>query len=439
MEKRARFLGSMVLCLVAGLCACGGRAERTAFDSPLDGPPEYPGGGGGEPANGPSQQPSNPGYSADGSQMLPAPGYRDPRSTEDPCGGPPSSLGAKLLWAQVVPFYGMDATPYFAFSGDGSKLITPSDEYGMDGNVTFAVADGARITGAKARVLGRDAAWSRELRGTDHYGPAGDVTVVEIGLEQTLLSLDSVSRLISLSADGKYAFGVYCHDGDRLERRRISDGESTVVPLSAELSPCTVGNSAGYLDLNAPFVVTSSNDSAAFLAEQGHALVLASLSAGTTRAHAIYEAAPPDASPRTDMAVELALSPSERALATVNGAGALRIWSYPELLQSLPEIQVSVTHAFRDCYCTPRDFAPVAWSPDERYLATADEADNTVLRRACDGRVITTLEAPKQASSLDGYAQGPAFIAFNPQGRGLAVLSISEVYGATVSYYELTE
>jgi hypothetical protein len=108
-------------------------------------------------------------------------------------------------------------------------------------------------------------------------------------------------------------------------------------------------------------------------------------------------------------------------------------------VQSLPDIQLSVTHAFRNCYCGRRDFAPVVWSPDERYLATADEAGNTVLRHACDGSVVTTLQAPKQASFLDGYAQGPAFIAFTPNGRGLAVLSISEVYDGTLSYYELSE
>jgi hypothetical protein len=333
----------------------------------------------------------------------------------------------------------MDATPYFAFAGDGSKLITPSDEYGQDGNRVFAVADGAPITGTTARVLGRDAAWSRELRGTELFSTAGDVSVVDIEREQTLLSLGPVSRMVRLSADGKYAFGVYCNDGDRLERRRISDGDVSVVPLSAELSPCSIDNRAGYADLDAAVVVSSSNDSAAFLTDQALDLVVASFSAGTTRAQAIYEAAPAEESPRSDLAIGLALSPTERALATVNGAGVLRLWSYPGLVQSLPDIQLSVTRAFRDCYCSPRDFVPVAFSPDERYLATADEAGNTVLRRACDGGVVTTLQAPKQAFFLDGYAQGPAFIAFNPNGRGLAVLSISEGYDGMVSYYELSE
>jgi hypothetical protein len=153
----------------------------------------------------------------------------------------------------------------------------------------------------------------------------------------------------------------------------------------------------------------------------------------------MYEAIPPDGSRRADLAAGLAISPSERTLATVNGTGILRFWSYPGLVQALPDIQLRVTQAFRNCYCSPRDFAPVAFSPDERYLATADEAGNTVLRRACDGSVIATLQAPKQASFLDGYAQGPAFIAFSPQGRGIAVLSISEVYDATISYYELSQ
>jgi WD40 repeat protein len=425
----------VVCCLAAGSSACGGRAEQTAFDGRLDVPADY--GASGEPANDTSEQPSNPSYSAGGSQMLPE--YPDPSSTQDQCAGPPSSLGTKLLWELAVPLYGIDATPYFAFSGDGSKLMIPTDEYGRDGNAILAADDGAPITGPEVHVLGRDAAWSRELRGTDPFSSAGDVSVVDIGPEQTLLSLGPVSRLVSLSADGNYVFGVYCNDGDRLERRRISDGEVTVVPLSAELSPCSINNGVGSANLDMPFVVSSSNDSAAFLSAQTHELVLVSVSAGTTRAHAAYEASPSDGWPRTDTAISLAFSPIQRALATVNGAGTLRIWSSPGLVQSLPDIQLSVTHAFRNCYCGRRDFAPVVWSPDERYLATADEAGNTVLRHACDGSVVTTLQAPKQASFLDGYAQGPAFIAFTPNGRGLAVLSISEVYDGTLSYYELSE
>jgi hypothetical protein len=434
-ERRIFFRGIVCACVAAGSSACGGRAEQTPFDGRLDVAADY--GAGGEPANGTSEQPSNPSYSAGGSQMLPE--YPDPGSTQDQCAGPPSSLGTKLLWEQVVPLYGIDSTPYFAFSGDGSKVITPSDEYGHDGNAIFATNDGARIMRPEAHVLGRDAAWSRELRGADLNSPAGDVSVVDVALEQILLSLGPVSRLVSLSADGNYVFAVYCNDGDRLERRRISDGEVTVVPLSAELSPCFIANGAGYASLDTPFVVSSSNDSAAFLSAQTHELVLVSVSAGTTRAHAAYEASPPDEWPRSDTAISLALSPGQRALATVNGAGALRIWSYPGLVQSLPDIQLGVTHAFRNCYCGWRDFAPAVWSADEHYLATADQAGNTVLRRACDGSILNILQAPKQASFVDGYAQGPAFIAFTPNGRGLAVLSISEVYDGTLSYYELSE
>jgi hypothetical protein len=418
-----------------GLGACGGRAERTVFDGPLEASADYPARG--EP--GPSQQPSGPSYSAGGSQALPASDPPEPSSTPDRCAGPARPVQTKLLWEQGVGLYGMDPTPYFAFSGDGSQLITPGDEYGMDGNGTFAVADGTRMPQTSARVLGRDAAWSRELRGADRFTTAGDISVVDLRLEQTLLSLGPVSRLVSISADGNYVFGVYCQDGDRLERRRLSDNEVTILPLDARVSPCFVANNLGYVDMDAPFAVTRSNDGVVFLVDQGHALVLASLSAGTTSVHALYEADPSNATPRTDMAIELQLSPNERALATVNGAGVLRLWSYPGLVQSLPDIQVSVTRAFRNCYCGPRDFAPVAFSPDERYLATADEAGQTVVRRACDGGIVATLQAPAQASFLDGYAQGPAFIAFNPNGRGLAVLSISEVYDATVSYYELSE
>jgi WD40 repeat protein len=436
-----------VACLVAGVAACGGQAEGSPSGARSD--PYAPIGD--EPTNPAAEPPSDPNYSAGGSQAAPA--YPS-AAQNDVCGAAPSSPKTELIWERGVPLYGIDPTPYFAFSGDGSKLITPSDQYGQDGNHIFAVADGAEQPKSPARVLGRDVAWSRELRGADLFASpsaAGSISVVDIALDEPLLALGAVSGLVGLSADGQYVFGAYCQGadpgatgGDRLERRRVSDGQVTLLPLSADVSPCTrhyyINEYSGYDDVRAAFAISGSNDAVAFPGSYVNQLVVASFSAGTASAHTIYPAPADGATLSTkDQVVTVALSPTEHALASVSGGGTLRVWSYPALVQSLPDIRLGVTQAFRDCYCAPQDFTPVAWSPDGRYLATADEAGNTVLRRACDGSIVTTLQAPKPAFFLEGYAQGPAFLAFSPNGRALAVLTISNGYDGVVSYYTISE
>jgi hypothetical protein len=436
-------------CLLACLAACGGRAAGSpsgdssdAYDPVGDEPPR--------PA---AEPPSYPSYSAGGSQAAPSPAYPSP-AQNDGCGAAPSSPKTELIWEQGVPLYGIDPTPYFAFSGDGSKIITPSDQYGQEGNHIFAAANGAELPKNPARVLGRDMAWSRELRGADLFASPSatdSISVVDMALDQPLLALGPVSRLVGLSADGQYVFGVYCQGADpgaaasdRLERRRISDGQVTLLPLSADVSPCTrhyyINEYSGFEDVRTAFVISGSNDAVAFPASYVNQLVVASFSAGTASAHIVYPEPTDGATLSTkEQVVTLALSPTELALASVSGGGTLRIWSYPELVQSLPDIRLGVTQAFRDCYCAPQDFTPVAWSPDARYLATADEAGNTVLRRACDGSIVTTLQAPKPAFFLEGYAQGPAFLAFSSNGRALAVLTISNGYDGVVSYYAISE
>jgi WD40 repeat protein len=113
-------------------------------------------------------------------------------------------------------------------------------------------------------------------------------------------------------------------------------------------------------------------------------------------------------------------------VATTGADGVLRIWSYPELEQLLPAIPVSWTAAFTNCYCTQRFFAPVAWSPDGHLLATPDTDHNSVVRRACDGQILATLE-PATSAQLSPTPQGPAFLAFTPRGDGLAVFHMGSV------------
>jgi hypothetical protein len=340
------------------------------------------------------------------------------------------------MWQRSFELYGIMDQPFLVFSPSGAELLSPADQYAMTGSVVHAVADGAELKRFDYWVLGRDASWSRELRGNDRYTYPETRSVVDLEHEQVLLSLGERPPLARLSADGQYVFDLACTDSATLERRRVADGQRSVLALDAALGACP---GPGYYDSNTAFVVSGSNDSVVFSSQHRNEIVLASFSTGTASAHAVYEAAPVDGWRPGDMPVAVTFSPSERALATVNGDGKLRVWGYPELRQVLPDIQLGVTQAFRDCYCTPRSFSPVVWSADERWLATTNEAQDTVVLRACDGSIVTTIPTPPVGMVSDGFSQGPALIAFNPRGTGLAILSVSQGFGGVVSYYAISD
>jgi WD40 repeat protein len=129
------------------------------------------------------------------------------------------------------------------------------------------------------------------------------------------------------------------------------------------------------------------------------------------------------------------LSPSDRFAATIGADHTLRVWSFPDLVQRLPDIPVRWTDAYTWCYCQPISFAPVAWSPDETLLATPDDGGNAVIRSACDGHILATLAPPSPAAGTTGSpdVEGPIQIAFAPDGAAVAV-----TYENDVAYYRLS-
>lgn len=389
--------GMALACLALGLSGCGGRSEH-AGDEPAVPPVD--------------QQPLATGACADSG----------------------SALRAELRWRRGGGMYGISDAPFFGFSPDGVQLMVPSDQYGMAGAPLLGVSDGSLLRSSEGVVLGRDAGWSLELRGSNPYPHLGEVQVVDLVREQLLFQLPDAPALVRASWDGAFVFGVYCQDVPRLERRRVADGVVTSIELLPELSPCGAEYGAGLT----PFEVSRSNESVLFPAAQKNQLVVASFVTGKARAHTLH--APIDSTgmwPAIDEPLAFVLSPSEQELATVDGTGTLRLWSYPEMTPKLPAIALRVTRAFRDCYCTQHDFAPVAWSPDGRWLATSDELANAVVRRACDGAVIATIPALAEPGGVDESPSGPAFLAFSPDGRGLAVYRLDESFGGSIAYYEL--
>jgi hypothetical protein len=257
-------------------------------------------------------------------------------------------------------------------------------------------------------------------------------TGIDLAGGQPPLDLGSRSQVVRLSPDGQYVFGWY---GQNLERRRISDGQVTAVPLSVEPSP----EDQGYHDDYAPPLVISDFNDRVALATGATTLTIADFSGMTAESYRLFDPVRANDRPTSQALLTLALAPSEGALASVDGTGTLRLWRYPELVQYGPDIPLGVTRGFENCYCALRLFSPVAWSTDERYLATRDQAGATVFRRACDGHVVATLPPFSLPASDFDAEVGPAFIAFTPNGQGLAVLHLTDYFDGVIAYYSLSE
>lgn len=361
------------------------------------------------------------------------------------CAASAPPLHAELRWQDAFPFSGSSDYPFIGFSPDAAELLVPIPEApNQQGNRRYGVGSGEQFAQPLPAVLGRDSAWSRQLLSV----PGGAIYfggVAEIASGQALLSLGAnlpIPLQVRISDDGQYLFRLRCEDGLRVERLRISDGEVSSVALGSAESLCVVGY--GHPSFIVPLAASRSNDRVLVGAER-RGFALADFATGS----AVFSVSSDDPSVTAERkpnkhlpsdALALELGPTEHSLATIDASGTLRLLSYPELLQSSPDITTAVSSAFANGYVTARSLAPIAWSPDERYLATADESHATVVRRACDGSVAVTLPLPVPDPARPDENQNwvPAFLAFNRQGLSLAVLRVNERFRATVSYYELS-
>jgi hypothetical protein len=448
------------MCLAFASTACGGRAQSSS------GGPELPVGGGAASGSAPTESAGSAASSVaggggsaavasptatGGSGAAPPSGPSQPGEEPEPptpvtCAASAPVLQAELLWQDAFPFYGSSNYPFIGFSPDGAELIVPITEFATrEGNRSYGAESGELLAPPPPAILSRDGAWSRQLLAAP--GVTVNVgSVAEVTSGRALLSLETGvgwPLQVRLSDDGKYLFRLRCEGGLRVERVGIADGEVGSVALGSGDSLC-LGNSYGRPGFILPLAVSRANDSAVVGAER-RGFALANFDSGTAQ----FSVAPDSPSmtaerqpnqPLPSDALTLELGPAERTLATIDASGTLRLLSYPALAQSLPDITTAVTSAFARGYVTPRVLAPIAWSPDERYLATADDAHATVVRRACDGSIVATLPAPAPDVDMpnDDQNWAPAFLAFNRQSLALAVLRVNPQFRATVSYYQLS-
>jgi hypothetical protein len=444
----------------AFLCAaCGGRAQQPSHEEPpLPGSAAAgsvptgttggdaataPGGRGGMATSPAAGAPDgDAGSSPEPSQAA---GGSGPEAPQMPtCAAQSGALRAQLLWQDAFTFSGSSDYPYMGISPDGTSLILPIEEaVHSAGNRSYSLPAGELLVQPLPAVLSRDDGWSRELL-AQHGLPISVGSLVEMTQGRVLTSFPTEQAWplqARLSADGQYLFRLRCQDGLRIERVGIDDGEIASIPLGPAESLCVDYGHASFI---IPLAPSHENEKVVVAAER-RGFALADFSSGSATFSVPADApsttderTPNEPLPRDTIALEL--SPSEHTLAIIDAAGTLRMLSYPEIVQELPDITTAVTSAFTQNYVTRRSFAPIAWSPDERYLATADDAHATVVRRACDGSVAVTLPnpAPNPERPNDDPNVAPAFLTFNRQGLALAVLRLNKQLQATVSYYALS-
>jgi WD40 repeat protein len=265
-------------------------------------------------------------------------------------------------------------------------------------------------------VYWMDRAWTIQGEGNLPYAPGyPEFTVRSLATGQPILSLTGGSGSIP-SGDGTRIIVPSC-PGSQLsfETYLLASSDAGI------LSPTTAtGCSSGGM------VATSSGDAVLYPVVTSGAgeLYRADLVTGALTTIVAHKDSP---TARNSDHLAISLSSTEHTVDTVGRDSVLRLWSYPGLEKVGMDIPTSWTREYQECYCTPRSFAPMAWSSDDVLLATGDLDGNTVLRRGCDGAVVTTLPAPALAMrpdagpALGADTWGPVFLAVGPGDQTLAV------------------
>jgi hypothetical protein len=321
---------------------------------------------------------------------------------------PGSALSANALWTGFG-LYGYEFRPgYFGFSPDG-RVLESTGHF----QTQYEAETGAVIANGDLLVNARDRAWQRELS-------AGQVLEVE---SRRVLLEGGAYPIATLSGDGRYFFWVDggCAEGTLgIHRRSVDTSEQQALSLSKSC------DNAGEVTL-----VATSSGSAALLSNGTGRLWHADFEAAAVSSFAVESVG--DGIPRR---MSINLSPDDRFVATLGRENLLRTFSYPAFEPILTDIPCAWVHAFSDCYCPPIEFAPVAWSHDGSLLVSPDTEGHAVIRRACDGEILTTLDRLDSTSRARLPARvtdrGPLFLAFTPDDAGIAA-----AYEAHLVYYAL--
>jgi hypothetical protein len=226
-QWEALFLG---LCL--GIFGCGGRVKLDPAGTepeaePAGTEPE------GEPAEAkpeetePEDQPeeTEPEDQPEETEPEDQPEETEPEGDgTETCSTPPPALRPELVWRRDVPLYGLMGQGTIAYSPDGTRLITPADQYVLDGYAVYGAADGELLESAQLALLGRDRSWTRELRGDWQTFQLAGIGVVALPSGAPLLALTGAPESALLSGDGRYVASLHCAE-PRIERHATEHGE----------------------------------------------------------------------------------------------------------------------------------------------------------------------------------------------------------------------
>src|SRR6188768_2316976 len=101
-----------------------------------------------EPAAGAGGAPGAAGSSAAGGGGVVPTG-------DDACAAPPPSLRSELAWRQELgTLYGLMGHGELSFSPDGSRLVTPADQYVLSGYTVRRASDGVMLESGKLALFG---------------------------------------------------------------------------------------------------------------------------------------------------------------------------------------------------------------------------------------------------------------------------------------------
>jgi WD40 repeat protein len=286
---------------------------------------------------------------------------------------------------------------YFGFSPDGLTLEGPGRT-----RTAYDAETGAVLGTTAVAVAFRNRDWTREVVGGQ---------VLDIESQRELLHLSPAS-VVALSGDGRYLFWVEssCVAGSvNVYRQSVDSHEQEALSLSGF---CDGGS--------APTLSVTETGSAALAATGKGRLWHADFEHRSVLSVEVHSAPT-----KVSGGLSVAFSPDEHFIAVLGADERLRTFRYPELGRALIDVPAAYTVAFTWCYCVPMWFAPVAWSKDGTLLASADETGHVVVRRACDGKVLATLASPEPkyptVSPPRPWDLGPMYLAFAPDGAGLAV------------------
>jgi WD40 repeat protein len=308
-----------------------------------------------------------------------------------------SAPSASLLW-EGIGYDGYAFSPgYFGFSPNGLELESPGRT-----RTAYDVESGAVLGTTALTVAFRDRDWKREV-------VSGQV--LEVESRNVLVDVGS-PNVAALSGDGRFFFWLddSCGAGSlNVYRKSVDSQQRDALSLSGFCD-------GGWL----PTLTVTASGSAALAATGSGRLWHADFERGRVSSIQVHTAPM-----NSGTGVSVALSPDEHSVAVLGADQRLRTFTYPEFVPVLSDLPAASTYAFSWCYCQALWFAPIAWSADGNLLAAADENGHAVVRRACDGQVLATLDSPAPLHPIVSpprpWDLGPMYLAFAPDGAGLAV------------------